>query len=155
MNRKFLIYIALFTSYFLCCSCKTIHENKVEKHNPDVTSSPMACKIEGKIITILKPADADTGSICAKYPCRARVRIMSVLERGSSITFSLKEGDTVEIMFPITLVNTSKVFPGMKVQYPGLKKGDMFMANTEQRLKVGSGGEFIINGYELIEKTGK
>lgn len=155
MNHKCLIYIALFASYLLCCSCSIFHESKAEQHNPAPSTSPMTCKIEGKIIAILNPAAIDSGSICAKYPCRAKVKIMRVLGCGSSIAFSLNEGDTVEIMFPVTLVNTSKVFPGMKAHYPGLKNGDKFIANTEQRLKVGTGGEFIINDYEVIEKNGK
>ncbi len=109
----------------------------------------MSCRITGTIIGIVKNLDNDTGSICSRYPCRARVRIKDVSDCGSSVSFTINSGDTVEMKFFYTLENTSKVLPSMKAHYPGLKKSDNFMANTEQRIKTG-GGEFVVYGYQLI-----
>jgi len=149
---RYCLYIALYTSYLLCCSCSIFQESKTEQHIVAPPSSPMSCKIKGQIIRILKPGDKDTGSVCFRYPCRAMVRIAEIMGCGSSIPFPSNQGDTIEIKFPFTLVNTARVFPRMKVQYPGLNNGDFFIADIEQHLKVGSGVEFTINGYELAAK---
>ena len=139
---------ALYALFILTCSCKTIQEQETGSQGALSSGSPMSCKIEGQVICILRPFDADTASACAKYPCMAVVLIRSVSGCGSSISFSLSAGDTVQIKFTTTLLNTVKVFPSMKAHYPGLKKGDKFIANAEQRIKPG-GGEYIINAYTV------
>lgn len=103
---------------------------------------------------ILSTKDEDTTSVCYKYPCRAMVKVGTIYGCGSSLSLSLNEGDTIEMRFANTLNNTSTIFPTMKVQYPGLKKGSLFIADAEQRLKIGSGGEFVIYDYEVV-KGGK
>ena len=77
------------------------------------------------------------------------VKIMSVFGCGSSVSQSLAEGDTVTMRFVYTLHKTASLFPKMKVQYPGLKKGNKFTATAEERLKPGTQAEFIIFDYKL------
>lgn len=138
--------IALLAMFSLL-ACKTVKSNSVPLGAP--STNPMSCRMEAKVIEIMKVYDADTGSLCSKYPCRAKVKIVSVPTCGSSITQALNAGDTVEMRFVYTLHKTNELFPKMKVQYPGLKKGQTFKANAEQRIAPGMNGAFIVFGYEV------
>jgi hypothetical protein len=135
--------------FVFCFSSYTAQAQKQAKHDLAPSSNPMSCKIEGKILHILKPTGEDSGTVCAKYPCRAKVKIGQVYGCGSSVSIALNPGDIVEMRFAYTLHKTAKIFPAMKVQYPGLKKGDEFIAVAIQHLKPLSAGEYIIYDYEL------
>jgi hypothetical protein len=134
--------------YLLFCSCKTSQQPGTAVQNAPVSANPGSCTVEGRILQVLKPANNDSGSVCFKYPCRAVVLINSVSACGSSVSYSLTSGDTVTIKFAYTLVNTEKAFPLMKAHFPGLKKGESFMANVEHRMAVSTSGEFIVYDYE-------
>ena len=138
-------FIVLFLMVF--CACKTLPENKVE-HTMPAATNPGTCNIEGKIVAILEPADTDTGSICSKYPCRAKVQIMKVFGCGSAVSIPIHGDDISEMQFAYTLHST-EIFPGMKTHFPGLKKGDVFFATITQHMAMGSAGLFIIYDYEV------
>src|ERR1043165_5362292 len=108
---------------------------------PAPQASPMSCKIEGKITGILHVQGKDRDGICSRYPCRAKVKILKVWECGSSVSAAPAEGEVIEVQFAYTLHSTAKLFPSMKTRYPGMKKGDLFTANVEQRLAMGQGSE--------------
>jgi hypothetical protein len=110
-------------------------------------NTPMSCRIEGRILRVLPPQTDDKTSLCSKHPCTARVLINDVSACGSAVSLPLNAGDTVTITFSYTLDATSKLFPAMKVQYPGLKKGDVFKASAEQRLVMGGEGQFVVTAY--------
>ena len=128
-------------------SCKTAKHNSTPLGAP--STSPMSCRVAGKVIEIMNVYDADTGSLCSKYPCRAKVKIVSLPACGSSVTQALSVGDTIEVRFVYTLHKTATLFPVMKAQYPGLKKGQTFKADAEQRIAPGMNGAFIVFGYEV------
>ncbi len=111
-------------------------------------ATPMSCRIAGVIVHIQQGHDADTGSVCHKYACRALVRITSVSECGPGVSAAPTEGDTVAIRFAYSLTKTAIALPMMRPQYPGLKKGSAFVANAEQRLQMGGGSEYVVYGYE-------
>jgi hypothetical protein len=145
---KKLIFILLI----LFISCKTTAVKtpaKATAVKPAPSTNPMSCGIQGKIISITKAFDTDTLSICSKYPCKAKVRIMAVPECGSAVSQVLIPGDTVEMRFMYSLSDTKKIFPYMKAHYPGLTEGQLFTATAEQRLAPGTNGVFVIFGYEL------
>ena len=142
-------YITLYISFLFYGSCKTMEAHNSAPQNAGTAAVSMSCKITGRIIDIMEIRDEDSGSACSKYPCMAKVNIVEVSGCGSSVPLTLIEGDTVEIRFLYTLHNTSGIYPAMKTQYPGLKKGDVFIANAEQHLKVGSGVQLNIYDYEL------
>ena len=146
---KQILYFALCFSSIFYGSCKTVLAQNPAQHNTGTAAVSTSCKIEGRIIDVMETRGEDSGSVCSKYPCKAKVKITDVLGCGSSILLTLNENDTVEIRFLYTLHNTSKIFPAMKTQYPGLKKGSIFIANVEQRLKAGSGVQLIIYDYQL------
>jgi hypothetical protein len=110
-------------------------------------ATPMSCSFEGKIIRILDERDADKTSPCHKNPCRAAVKVLSIGSCGQGVTAGVNEGDTVIMQFAYTLKASQKLFPKMVTHYPGLKKGNTFSANAEQRLRMGGKSEFIVYGY--------
>lgn len=73
--------------------------------------------------------------------------ILDVSACGPGISLPLNVGDTVTMHFTYTLQPTSKLFPAMKVQYPGLNRGSVFTANAEQRLQMGTNGIFVVTAY--------
>jgi hypothetical protein len=131
----------------LSVSCQTKKALKSAQSQPVSEGTPMSCRIEGRVTQILKPEVADKGSICARYSCKARVKILDVSACGSSVSMPLNAGDTVMVRFAYTLHATAKLFPNMKVQFPGLKKGSVFYANAEQRLVMGAGSELVVTSY--------
>ena len=134
-----LFFIALFFS------CTALHEKKTESVMP-ATSEPGSCRIEGKILGILSPTANDSGSICAKYPCRAKVAVLKVFGCGAGVSLEVHEGDTVEMKFAYTLHST-EIFPDMKAHFRGLENGDKFTALAKQQLVMGGTGEFVIFDY--------
>jgi hypothetical protein len=111
----------------------------------------MSCKIKGRIVSVLKKSGAGKDDVCLKHPCRASVQILEVSDCGSSVSLHVNKKDITEIQFAYTLDNTTKIFPGMKSHFPGLKKGDTFSAFAEQRLKMGTEGVFVVYAYDKIQ----
>jgi hypothetical protein len=111
----------------------------------------MACRIEGLVISETTVPGDDTTSLCAKYPCRARVKINRILGCGSSVSVSLNEQDTVTINFAYTLHNTKTLFPSIKKQYPGLKTGQKFTGDAIQHQQAGTDGAFTVYDYEVVK----
>lgn len=111
-------------------------------------ANPMSCRIEAKVVSVVSEKDEDTSSICAKYACKAKVHILQSSGCGSGVTAPLHQGDTVVITFVYSLHATAAIFPSMKSQYPGLKVGQVFIANAEQRLSVSTDVKYLIYGYE-------
>jgi hypothetical protein len=141
---KFIVFLALLP---LSAFCQTKGVRSAAVRALTSEASPMSCHIAGKVVEVLKPKPADKGSICVKYPCRAKVRIMDISVCGPAVSLSANAGDTVVMRFTYTLHATAKLFPRMKMRYPGLKKGDVFTANAVQHLEPGSEGGFVITDY--------
>ena len=108
----------------------------------------MSCHIRAEIIQVLKPQAKDRGTVCARYPCRAKVKILEVSQCGSAVSLPLNAGDVLTLRFAYTLHATAKLFPGMKFRLPGLKKGNVFSANAVQQLAMGTDGEFVVSQYQ-------
>ena len=142
MSNKFLLVCLMF----FYCSCKTAAENTGDS-NATPATKPGTCNIKGKIVEVLEPSSTDTGSICSKYPCKAKVKILELYGCGSAVSLPVNNGDVMEMSFAYTLHST-EIIPGMKTHFPGLKKGSVFTANATQRLIMGKDGEFVIYDYE-------
>ncbi|MBS1771866.1 MAG: hypothetical protein JST82_03335 [Bacteroidetes bacterium] len=108
---------------------------------------PSSCDIEGKILSIIKECPKDKQRLCAKHPCMAKVKVLQLSNCGSGMTDVT--GDTIVLHFTYTLDNTKKIFPQMKIVYPGLKKGNVFTGRVEQRVLPGNKVEWVINDYHL------
>ena len=112
-------------------------------------ANPMSCRVEGRVLRVLPIGDVDSGSVCSRYPCKALVRVIDVSLCGQAVSAPLHAGDTVTVNFAYTLEKTSVAIPSMKATYPGLKKGNHFIANVEQRLAPGSGGSYTVYDYQV------
>ena len=139
-----ILLLLLFIPLSVACQTKKLQQSNA----PAFAESPMSCHIRGRIIEILKPEKEPKGSLCAKYSCLARVSIEEVSACGPGVSLALNAGDTVTMHFSYTLQPTAKLFPGMKAHYPGLKKGNVFTAAAEQRLRMGTNGFFVVTAYE-------
>ena len=141
MNRLFqIVLLVSFTLY-----SGTLQAQKAVTHHLAPGSNPMSCFIEGQIIRVLPLTKADKG---LTYPCRARVRVLSVSHCGSSVPMSLNVGDIIEIKFVYTLHSTSKT-KDMQIALLGLKKGNRFMANAEEHLQMGNKTQVLVYEYEV------
>lgn len=148
-------YILLLT---LCgLSCKATKETGGATHDTAMShsmpasqaSSPNSCKAEAVVVNILPAGDEDKNSICAKYPCRAKARILEVSGCGSSAVGMPATGDTIEVRFMNTVLNTEQILPAIKPAYPGLRRGTTFIANMEWHMKPMNGSEYIVYDYAL------
>ena len=147
-----MIRISLFYVFtVLLWSCKTANvrgsrtsASEFTEQKTDVSdSSPMSCRINGKIISIQKEPNE---GVCARHPCEAMVEILEISECGSSLSEPISAGETIPIHFTFTLAATDTIFPDMKKHYPGLKVGSKFTAFVQQRLRPGA-NTFIIYDY--------
>ncbi|MBS1584790.1 MAG: hypothetical protein JSS82_04525 [Bacteroidetes bacterium] len=137
--------VALSVAVLVCCGFRGYAQKDAVMDAGEAT--PMSCRTEGQIVRILKAGDPDKKNLCSKHACRALVKIISVDACGAGVSLRYNSGDVVEMYFAYSLSNTRKLFPNMKVVYPGLKKGQHFTARIEQRLRPGSDGVFVVYGY--------
>lgn len=113
--------------------------------------APNHCRIIGAVVSIDETRSTDAESPCAKAPCKAKVKINKILGYGSGFTTPLTEGSEVEMTFSFTLSPTTKdLFPNLKVQYKGLKQGDVFQADVRSEPKLGDASSpLIVMSYEV------
>ncbi len=96
---------------------------------------------------------SDLSGPCSREPCRATIRIESVLGYGAAFGRPLAKGSEIPVFSPFTLMPTNTRFPDLKKDYPGLSVGSRFRADIESRLAFqperGEKVLYIIYGYEL------
>jgi hypothetical protein len=105
--------------------------------------NPNTCKIEGLVVSILKVNSH------SKYSNKAKIKIKAVKECGSSVSQPLQTEDIVTVSFAYTLHNTSTLFPKIRPALPGLRKGNLFVANVEEHQLPGGKIGYIIYDYSL------
>ena len=134
-------------------SCKTTQteqkDNQKSITSPGI-SSPDRGRIEAKVIKILPITKEDSGTVCAKAPCHATIKVNKIGSYGRSFSKSFEPGDEIEVMFVYTLNPTSKdLFPDLKYLYPGLKECDTFTGEIQSRIRPGRPPSYYIYHYEL------
>jgi hypothetical protein len=150
MNR--LISLVVLLASFGCKSTETAKASDVKVEDTQAephASSPMSCLITAEILRIVESPEAEVGSVCHDHPCRAIVKLLSISDCGSSFSMTVTDSDTLDIKFAYSLDATEKLFPTMKARYPGLRRGFIFKARVEQRLRSGSLGELVVYGYQI------
>lgn len=120
------------------------------RHTPD-TIAPNACRI---IATILEVDSSLKGTSekdpCSKAPCRATVRVDSVLGYGSAFPKPLGEGAVLRVRFLLTLAATDELLPDIKPPLPGLQRGERFRADLTAMPMMGSSEpSYTIQIYHL------
>ena len=128
----------LVLSAVLLLSCSGSDQNRGDdpkQTTPSKTTtmniSPGRCRIVGSVVAISAERNADPLSPCSKQPCRATVRIDSVLGYGSGFGGRFVQGKEVDMEFAFTLgPTTESLFPNMDTRYPGLTTGSVFKADV-------------------------
>lgn len=93
---------------------------------------PNTCRVRSTIVAIdTSFAGASASDPCAKFPCKATVRVDEVVGYGSAFERTLSAGQTVTVTFAYTLVPTRLAYPDMKPGLPGLEVGSSFIADVE------------------------
>ncbi|HTP12598.1 MAG TPA: hypothetical protein VMM37_03185 [Bacteroidota bacterium] len=112
--------------------------------------APGRCRIVGTIISVDPTLEA-TGP-CAKAPCRAVVRVDSILGYGSAFGTPMPVHGHVPVRFAFTLAPTTEdVFPTMTSRLPGLSVGSSFRTDIESRAEMspeGNRSSYVIYTYE-------
>ena len=164
--KKFLKTLVVLISLLVLFSCNSTQRKKeqVSAGQPQKASSikigaqdiaPGHCRIIGTIVSI--DAIQKTGNAedpCSKEPCRAVVRVESVLGYGQGFIRPLSKSKEVPITFKFTLSPTNDLFQNMTKTYPGLEVGSKFLADVEAHELIGTKTiNYLIYGYE-IKKAG-
>jgi hypothetical protein len=101
--------------------------------------APGKCRIVGTIVAIDSTMEA-TGP-CSKAPCRAVVRVDSVLGYGSAFGNPVALQGQIPVRFAFTLAPTTKdLFPNMTDRFPGLALGSRFQTDLESAVEMKSTG---------------
>ncbi|MFC1553579.1 hypothetical protein ACFL7D_02995 [candidate division KSB1 bacterium] len=127
------------------------------QQKPEVLSddiSPNHCRIEARIISIDKtPVSTNPSDPRSKVPSRAQVNIVKVIGYGSAFGSPLPAGKEITVDFAFTLNPTKDIFPDMTASYPGLKEGNVFIADLEAREVLSREGgtniSYKVYGYEI------
>jgi|GEM_PF-1727190 len=151
--HRYSIFILLI---FICLSISCKHTLPATSGQSSGGSQSAAhknsCIIKGKIIEIhaIQP-DADTGHVCSKAPCKARLKVLELSQCGSAIANPFFAGDTIEAYFVFSLSPTTLVMPDLSPSYPGLTTGNSFSAAIEERIQPGNSVIYRIYGYQLSD----
>jgi hypothetical protein len=132
----------------------SIDSTTIPLEKPD--GMPLAmnqCHVKAVVKKIL-PAGIDgvMGTACDTVPCVAEVEIKEVNGVGMAFRVNLNPGNVLAANFAFTLINTAKILPTLHPTLPGLKVGDVFIANLEARDIPGGGFKFYITTYKKLSK---
>ncbi len=130
-------------------------EQQATPPSPEASIPPGHIRISGTVVQVMAPDTAQASGVCARYACRAQVRVDSVLGYGSGVTVTLSAGETVSVYFPFTLEPTRQVRPELQVDLPGLQLGDRFRADLAVQGPGPGGGEvtFVVYHYHVQPKN--
>jgi hypothetical protein len=95
--------------------------------------APRECRIAGTVVEIDQTLDTVAGAPCSKFPCKATVRIDSVLGTGENFLRVFRPGEAVAVIFGHTLAPTKEAMPDLGIALPGLKVGSRFQADVVER----------------------
>jgi hypothetical protein len=127
---------------------------KQPPESSELRLAPNQCRLVGTVVAIDSTfTTADPDDPCAKAPCRATVRIETVLGYGPAFLRPLANGEEIPVTFMFTLAPTQDLVANLSRSYPGLRLGAKFLADVEAREApaIGESGStaFVIYGYEL------
>lgn len=116
---------------------------------------PGSCRLIATVVSIDDSLAENPDDPCSQTPCRAVVRVDSVLGYGQGFAPPLARGNELEVTFKFTLHPTDTLFPNMTQSYPGLAVGETFLADVEA-LRTGMSPKdhpnFLVYGYKKQPK---
>jgi len=111
------------------------------------------CRIVATVLSVDSSLAAGSpDDPCTKAPCRAMVRIDSVLGYGSAFPLPFTPGQVIRTRFSFTLSPTAVLLPSVKPPLPGLAAGSHFktdVRSTERPGQAGADQIFVIDSYEV------
>ena len=158
MLRRYVPFLAL--TGLLACSAQTDKSVRgedqqqkpgliTEQHNQ---IAPGKCRIVGTLVAI--DSAMEQSGPCSKAPCRAIVRIDSILGYGSAFGSPLALNKQIAIRFGFTLAPTTKeLFPNMTNRLPGLEIGSKFQSDLESQNEMRSAGTqswYLVYDYKRL-----
>lgn len=152
MSRLKIFFVALLSSNcIILVSCRTSQPVMKRTGEP---IPPNTCRV---LLTVLSIDTTLQSSFpndpCAKAPCRASVRVESVLGYGAAFTAPLSKGEVIQVHFTFTVAPTKNLFPTMDQTYPGVHVGTKFTTDLQSQ-QVFQGLEaqqsrYLIYGYSI------
>ena len=124
------------------------------------TIPPSRCRLVGTIVAIDSGfRSSNANEPCSRVPCRASVRVDSVLGYGPGFPTVLSRSEEIYVKFAFTLGPTRELFPNMSEFYPGLGVGSTFTADVTGTAMPTMGKsytpEFEVYGYILKQTASK
>ncbi len=114
--------------------------------------APGKCRIIGTLMAIDSTME-DSGP-CSKAPCRATVRVDSVLGYGSAFGNPVSLNARIAVRFAFTVAPTTKdLFPNMTNRLPGLQVGSTFQTDLESQIEMRSAGTqswYLVYDYKRL-----
>ncbi len=157
MNTKPWMMVAPLALLAACGtqSDKAVRED-AQKHalvsNQGESIPPGKCRIVGTIIAI--DSTLEGNGPCSKAPCRALVRVDSILGYGSAFRNPLPLHGQVSVRFAWTLAPTTEdLFPNMTDRLPGLVTGSTFRSDVESNVEMNSAGGrgwYVVKTYKRL-----
>ncbi len=168
--RRVTLNLVLITIFIFFISCGTARQEKtqdqssgaepktvnLDKQPPIMgeTIAPNKCRIIGTVVAIDSTLrSSDPTNPCSKVPCRAIVRVDSILGYGPAFLKPLSEGEKIPVTFVFTTGPTKNLFPNMTQSYPGVRAGSKILADLEaqERLRADNANSisFVIYGYKI------
>jgi len=149
--------IMLFFTLSIFIICKEKSETK--KEEPEILAeqtSPNSARIIATIIEIDSTfRTRQKGDLCSEYPCRAVIRIDSILGVGMGFPSDFRKGKKLPAIFKFTLMPTEKIYPGLDKHFPGLSLNSKFSTEIKVRKKLSkntSGQKnFVIYEYKPLK----
>lgn len=150
------------TLFVLCTALLSCRQpaKETDKHpgsNEQLSSTPAVIApnhavIIGEVVEIesatFDPPDVD--SPCSRFPCVAKVRVVSVVGTGMAFPQPFMEGEIYRMKFAYTLNPTDNVMPEMKPGLPGLQSGSRFKADLagHETLEGDTQPRYTVHSYE-------
>jgi hypothetical protein len=158
--RLLIVFVA--ASCMAACSAqvdKSVQEknqrqqsNQVPIADQQTRIAPGRCRIVGTIVSI--DSTLDEKGPCSRAPCRAIVRVDSILGYGSSFGNPIALSKQISVRFAFTIApTTSDLFPNAMEQLPGLQVGARFQTDIESQNEVGMSGRhssYLIQDYKKL-----
>lgn len=136
-------------------STSTLHEI-IDKQLVTELIPPNNERIIGTVLSIDSSyRTATLSDPCSKAPCRARVRVDSVLGFGAAFSSPVSQGQDIGVNFLRTLSPTEKIFPAIQPPLPGLHVGSIFTADIQApgpSMDTTQGKEPLYDAYDYTVK---
>jgi len=141
------------------CASQTEQSVRDENQNPGQIIAqgeriaPGKCRVLCTVVAI--DSSLEASGPCAKAPCRAVVRVDSILGYGSAFGNPIAVRGEIPVRFAFTLApTTNDLFPSMTEHLPGLALGSKFRTDLESRIQMkNSGGlpSYEVYGYAIVK----